>query len=415
MFTDEVKIIIKAGKGGDGAVSFRREKYVAYGGPDGGDGGKGGNVLFVGEPGLRTLADFRFKRRFEAQDGEKGGNNKKYGRDGADITVRVPLGTIIYNEDDQVVADIQSQTPVVILEGGRGGRGNVHFATPSRQTPNFAKPGGAAHPFEVTLRLKTLADAGLIGLPNAGKSSLLAAATRANPKIADYPFTTLHPNLGLADVGGYTFCLADIPGLIEGAAGGAGLGHDFLRHIERTRVLVHVVDIGSEEPLRDFETVQNELAQYSEVLTQKPLIVAANKMDLDNAEENLKLLKKQLAHLEIFPMIAILNEGVRPLLECLAEMLVKLPEIPPETPQAVLAVKPEGQPYTITRDPDGTAVAEGPMMRRLCATVNFEDYDSLRYFHKVLKDYGVIDALRTFGVAEGDGVRVEGMEFDFVE
>ena len=419
MFVDEVTIHIKAGDGGNGAVNFRREKYVAYGGPDGGDGGRGGSIIFIGDLGLHTLMDFRFRRKFQAENGHKGDKNNRTGHDGGDCVIRVPVGTVVMNTEGQVLADIhQAETPYVLLHGGAGGRGNAHFATPTRRAPAFAKPGVASPSFEVVLQLKTIADIGLVGLPNAGKSSFLAAATRANPKIANYPFTTLHPNLGMADVGGFSFCLADIPGLIEGAAQGAGLGHAFLRHVERTRILVHVVDMAPTDgssPLEAFETIGRELAQYAAAMAEKPLVVVANKMDLPEAQENFPAFEAEMTArgLTVYPVCAVLGEGVREVLAWLAQTLSTLPAMQPLAAEGELRVV-EGQPYSIVRGEEVTLI-EGPMMRRLMASVNMSDMDSFRYFQKVLRDHGVIQALRDAGVQDGDTIEVEGFQFDFVE
>jgi len=419
MFVDTVKITVQAGSGGHGAISFHREKYVTRGGPDGGDGGKGGDVVLIGATGIQTLMDFRYKKKFLAEDGEKGSKNNRFGRDGKECIIRVPVGTVVLNERGEVVADVNTaDTPVVLLKGGHGGYGNARFATPTRRTPSFAKPGGKAEPFEVTLQLKTLADVGLVGLPNAGKSSFLAAATRANPKIAGYPFTTLHPNLGLADVGGFSFLLADIPGLIEGAAGGAGLGFAFLRHVERSRLLVHVVDLAAMDgvaPLDAFNTVMAELEAYDPAVAAKPMVIVGNKIDMPEAEEAWPEFRAamQARGLPVFECCAALGEGVPAVLGQLAEMLAKLP--PPEpVPVTARLSAVEGLPFTIVKQ-EGVYRVEGPMMERLTGSVNLGDPDSLRYFSRIMQDHGVIDALRKAGCHEGDTVEVLDFVFDFVE
>ena len=418
-FIDIATIWLHAGKGGDGAVSFHREKFVAAGGPDGGDGGRGGDIIFVADDHLSTLMDFRYKRKYTAPEGGKGGASLCHGKNAENLIIKVPLGTVIKDaESGLVIADLSDHTPVTIAKGGRGGYGNAHFATPTRQIPKFAKPGMPGEDIQVTLELKLIADVGLIGFPNVGKSTLISTISAAKPKIANYHFTTLVPTLGVVSVGeGASFVCADIPGLIEGASEGVGLGHDFLRHVERTRLLVHVVDIaGSEgrDPVEDFEHICDELVAYGD-LAERPQIVAANKMDLPGAEENFERLKKHLkgTDIEIYPVSAATQQGFDALMGAIVRILPTLPErrvfeeeLPVETA--------EQAPFTIEKD-GGYYVVSGPAMEQLIDSVNFTDQESLNYFHRTLRSRGVIDALRAAGAKEGDSVVIGDMEFDFVE
>ncbi len=426
MFIDKIKIYLKAGNGGNGCVSFRREKYVAKGGPDGGDGGKGGNVIFRVDEGANTLLAFRYKRKFIAENGADGAGAKFHGKNGGDVIVLVPQGTVIKNDDGtRVIHDMSDGEDFVILRGGRGGWGNKHFATPTRQIPRFAKSGIPGEEKEVTLELKMIADVGLAGLPSAGKSSLLAAVSAARPKIAEYHFTTLEPQLGVVSVGERGFIMADIPGLIEGASDGAGLGHAFLRHIERCRLLVQVVDLsGSEgrEPADDFFTISEELSRYSEKVASRPRIIAANKCDLMTDEERDEALAKLAEATKdtgypIVPISAAAHTGLEELINLIWKSLATLP--PTETYEA--EPEPEtaddlsgSENVTVRRDPDGAYVCEGEWLELLVGRVNFDDRESLMYFERSLTRGGVIDKLRERGCTDGCTVRMYGLEFDFI-
>jgi GTP-binding protein len=422
LFIDSAKIKIKAGNGGNGAVSFRREKYVAKGGPDGGDGGRGGNIVFVVDPGLRTLQDFRYKRKYRAEDGQNGGKANRTGKDGEDLVIRVPPGTLVKEEKTgRIIADmVKPWEKVVIAKGGRGGAGNQRFATPTRQVPNFAKPGQEGEELSVILELKLLADVGLIGFPNVGKSTILSVVTSAAPKIADYHFTTITPNLGVVDLGEDSFVLADIPGIIEGAHQGVGLGHEFLRHIERTKLLIHVVDIsGSEgrDPLEDFEIINKELKEYNEPLFKRPQIVAANKIDItEDFEKKLTEFKNVIEPkgYKVFPISAATSKGVKELMRYAANMLKELPEtviVKPEE-KFVYEAENEEDDFKVYKEND-VYVVEGKWVERLIASVNFNDYESLQYFQRSMKRKGIIDALEAEGINEGDTVRVEDIEFEY--
>lgn len=423
MFVDVAKIKIKAGDGGDGSVSFHREKYVASGGPDGGDGGRGGNIVFVADDNLSTLADFRYKRKYDAPKGENGKAARCNGKKAEDLIIRVPRGTIIKDaETGRIMADISSDEPTVVAKGGKGGWGNIHFATPTRQTPRFAKPGLPGEQYEVQLELKLLADVGLVGYPNVGKSTLVSVVSEAKPIIANYHFTTITPVLGVVRMGeGDSFVMADIPGLIEGAWEGVGLGHQFLRHVERCRMLVHVVDIsGSEgrDPKEDFKTINNELEKFNPELAQRPMIVAGNKCDLatDEQIEDFKNFVEEQGY-KFFPIMAAIRYGVDPLLNCIREKLSKLPPIARYEPEPVPIVKAEDvkkNEVKITNN-DGVFFVEGEWLLNVLKSVNFDDYESLQYFQRVLINSGVIDALYDAGVTEGDTVSIYDLEFDFVD
>nr|WP_290461300.1 GTPase ObgE [Acutalibacter muris] len=423
MFIDMAKIYIKAGDGGDGAVSFHREKYVAAGGPDGGDGGRGGSVVFQGDSNLSTLADFRYKRKYLAPRGENGRGGRCAGKSAQDLVVRVPIGTLVKEaETGRIIADIWDGEPQVIARGGRGGWGNTHFATPTRQAPRFAKPGLPGQELEVQLELKLLADVGLVGFPNVGKSTLISVVSEAKPNIANYHFTTLTPVLGVVRRGeGLSFVMADIPGLIEGAWEGKGLGHQFLRHVERCRILVHIVDVsGSEgrDPKEDFETINRELKRFNPELSERPMLVAGNKCDLAEPGqiEEFRSFIEGLGY-RFFPMIAPINEQVDPLLDAITAELSKLPPILRYEPDPVelrpLAELDRGA-VTVTEE-DGVFSVEAQWLLRIMRTVDFDDSESLQYFQRVLIDTGVIDALREAGCGEGDTVDIYGLEFDFVD
>ncbi len=423
MFVDIAKIFIKAGDGGDGAVTFHREKYVASGGPDGGDGGRGGNIVFAADTNLSTLADFRYKRKYIAQKGENGKGGRCNGKKAEDLIIRVPKGTVVKEaETGRVLADLSDNEPVVVAKGGKGGFGNTHFATPTRQTPRFAKPGMPGESFEVQLELKLLADVGIVGYPNVGKSTLISVVSEAKPIIANYHFTTITPVLGVVRMGPESsFVMADIPGLIEGAHEGLGLGHQFLRHVERCRMLLHIVDVsGSEgrDPKKDFETINEELRKFDPELAKRPMIVAGNKCDLtddDKVDEFRKYIEDQ--GYSFFPIMAAINYQTEPLLKEIQEMLSKLPPIVKyEREEAPVIAEDEvtKQEVTVTKQ-DGIFVVECDWLLRVLRTINFDDSESLQYFQRVLINSGVISALKDAGVKEGDTVSIYDIEFDFVD
>ena len=420
-FVDQVRITVKAGNGGNGSASFHREKYVMNGGPDGGDGGKGGDIVFFADENSHTLLDFRFKSKYTAENGADGAANNCSGKNGADLVIKVPVGTVILDDESgKVLADMDRGGEYkALLKGGKGGWGNRHFATPTRQAPNFAKPGIKTTVHSLRLELKTIADAGLIGYPNVGKSSILSVVTSARPKVGNYHFTTLTPNLGIIRRFGKDIVLADIPGLIEGAAEGAGLGHAFLRHVERTRLLIHVVDIsGSEgrDPLDDLDRINTELDQYGN-LSELPQIIVCNKMDLPGAEENLKRMRALAEGMgyPVFAVSAATHQGFDPLLDEIARMMETLPPVLHYQEEAD-AEEQEMDANRIEIVMDGPVfVVEGPGMERLIDSVNFDDLESLNWFHRMLRKLGVIDALRQKGAGEGATVRIAEMEFDFVE
>ena len=424
MIVDKVKIEIKAGNGGNGAVSFHREKYVNAGGPDGGDGGNGGNVVFVASDNLRTLMDFRFVRKYKAENGENGRKNNMTGKNGEDMIVEVPTGTVVTDaETGRVVADMHRGARKIVLRGGRGGKGNARFTTPTRRAPRFATPGRKTVARQVVLELKSIADVGLIGFPNVGKSTLLSVVSGAKPKIADYHFTTLNPNLGVVAAGEESFIMADIPGLIEGASQGLGLGHDFLRHIERTRMVVHVVDASGcegRDPLEDYRKIRRELAEYSAELAEKPEIVAANKTDITGAEDGVQALREALEPegVQVYAVCAATRAGVKELLSAVA---AKLRELPPPEPIAEEGVVEEWElqsgelTFEVSRGMDGVVEANGSLIDEIFSRIDPSDPDSMRHFAKLLVDFGIIAALRDFGVQDGQEVRLNGETFDFVE
>ena len=424
MIVDQVKIEIKAGNGGNGAVSFHREKYVNAGGPDGGDGGNGGNVVFVASDNLRTLMDFRFVRKYKAENGENGRKNNMTGKNGEDMIVEVPTGTVVTDaETGRVVADMHRGARKIVLRGGRGGKGNARFTTPTRRAPRFATPGRKTVARQVVLELKSIADVGLIGFPNVGKSTLLSVVSGAKPKIADYHFTTLNPNLGMVAAGEESFIMADIPGLIEGASQGLGLGHDFLRHIERTRMVVHVVDASGcegRDPLEDYRKIRRELAEYSAELAEKPEIVAANKTDITGAEDGVQALREALEPegVQVYAVCAATRAGVKELLSAVA---AKLRELPPPEPIAEEGVVEEWElqsgelTFEVSRGMDGVVEANGSLIDEIFSRIDPSDPDSMRHFAKLLVDFGIIAALRDFGVQDGQEVRLNGETFEFVE
>ncbi len=423
MFVDIAKIHLKAGKGGDGAVSFHREKYVAAGGPDGGDGGRGGNIVFRADSNLSTLADFRYKRKYTAEAGQNGGTSRCTGKSAPDLVISVPVGTLVKDaETGRIIADISDGEPVIIAKGGNGGWGNQHFATATRQVPRFAKNGNPGEELDVTLELKLLADVGLIGFPNVGKSTLVSVVSEAKPKIANYHFTTLTPVLGVVRMGeGSSFVMADIPGLIEGAGEGVGLGHEFLRHVERCRMLLHVLDVsGSEgrDPIDDFNKINHELKVFSEELSERPQIVVGNKCDLIEEDE----IKRIADYFEgmgykFFPVMAAIAEGTDELINYVAAELQKLPPIrkyeaePKPEPTFQEADK---QRFTIRVENGIYYVENCDWIDDVMNRVDPDDYESLQYFERVLRQSGIIDALEKAGVSEGDTVNVCDVEFDFV-
>ena len=424
MFTDYAKIIIKSGNGGDGAITFRREKYVAAGGPDGGDGGRGGSVYFRVDPNANTLIDFRYSKKFKAQNGENGSGGNKYGRSGEDLYIDVPLGTIIKDaETGKVVADLSKENQVeLVLNGGRGGKGNSHFATATRQVPRFAQAGEDGEEKEVILELKLLADVGLLGFPNVGKSTFLSVVTDAKTKIANYHFTTIEPNLGVVKTkNGDSFVIADIPGIIEGASEGVGLGIQFLRHVERTRLLLHVIDVSGVEgrnPVEDFYTINEELKKYSEKLSTRKQIIVANKMDIMQDDKGLKeleaLAKKE--NLELYKISGVTGEGVTELLNRVSEVLKTLPkeELVEAEDRVVYTLEDDKNDFTVRRE-DDMFILEGKAINRLMGRINIDDNESMYYFQKNLKSLGIEDELKRQGIKEGDLVKVLNWTFEWYE
>lgn len=423
MFIDHAKIYVKAGNGGNGALSFRTEKYVPDGGPDGGDGGDGGNVVFVAASKLTTLQSFRFKHKFVADDGAKGMGRKMYGRGGADLRIAVPVGTIIRDAStNKILVDFsQDGQEYIAVKGGKGGAGNMHYANSVRQAPNFARAGVPGEEKELLIELKLIADVGLVGFPNAGKSTLLSVMTSAKPKIADYPFTTLEPVLGVVNNFDTSFVIADIPGIIEDAHEGAGLGHDFLRHIERTRLLIHVVDVSAKDgrdPLSDFNNINNELLQFNPKLAKRPQVVAVNKCDAVSDEEVESFVNeiKKLGYEDIFVISAASRVGIEPLLNKVTELVSKLPTtvlFDDIEEEKLFKYVPKDQ-YTIEKHDDVFEVS-GSWVKVVMESTNFEDPDSISYFQRSLVNSGVIEALKKAGIKEGDTVKIADWEFDFIE
>ncbi len=424
MFVDIAKINVKAGNGGNGSVAFRREKYIPMGGPAGGDGGDGGSIILVADEGLRTLMDFRYKRHYQAENGQDGRGKKQYGSDGKDLVLRVPIGTLVKDEETGIVmADLKNhEQSYVVAKGGHGGKGNARFANAIRRTPRFAEPGTKGEGREIILELKLLADVGLIGFPNVGKSTILASITSAKPKIANYHFTTLKPNLGVVSIGeGHSYAMADIPGLIEGASEGAGLGLEFLRHVERTKLLLHVIDASGQEdrdPVEDFYKINDELKQYSEKLSEKEQIIVLNKMDLPQSQENLERIKEKFSSdYEIIEVSAATGEGLDALKKRAYERLLQIEE------EIDFVNEEEIENFFDRKARDTIAVskeedyylADGDFLERLVASTNFDDFESFSNFQKVLIDKGVIEKLRELGAKEGDLISVCGVEFDFVD
>lgn len=423
-FIDKARIFCRAGKGGNGAVAFHREKYVSAGGPDGGDGGNGGNIVLVVDDNMSTLMDFRYKRKYVADNGMDGQGARKFGKQGKDLTIRVPRGTVVRDaESNEIIKDMSDSEPFILCRGGKGGWGNAHFATPTRQAPRFAKSGLEGEEHDIVLELKLLADVGLIGFPNVGKSTLLSVVSKARPKIANYHFTTLYPNLGVVYVDeGVSFVMADIPGIIEGAAEGAGLGHDFLRHIDRCRLLVHIVDVsGSEDrdPVDDFEKINEELRQYSPDLASRPMLVAANKADLLPPDsDNLDRLK---AHVEaqgyeFYVISAATTQGTRELMKTIAGKLAALPPVTIYEPEYVkpLAEAGDANELQIERY-DDLWVVSGKWLQKLLNDINFDDYESRMYFDRQLRKSGLFDRLEEQGIEDGDTVSIYDFEFDYTK
>ena len=423
MFADSAKIFIKSGKGGDGHVSFRRELFVAAGGPDGGDGGKGGDIIFEVDEGLNTLTDFRMKRKYVAGDGEPGGKRRCHGADAKNLIIKVPEGTVIKDfESGKVIADMSGENRrEVILRGGKGGFGNMNFATATMQVPKFAKPGQPGKEMFVLLELKVIADVGLVGFPNVGKSTLLSRVSNAKPKIANYHFTTLDPHLGVVDVkGAGGFVMADIPGLIEGASEGVGLGHDFLRHIERTKVLVHVVDAASTEgrdPVEDIKTIMNELKGYDESLLDRPQVIAANKIDAiyDEENDNIKRIREAFSDIKVFPISGVSGKGIPELLYELVNILSTIDRTPTvfEKEFEIDYSSDKNLPFTVEIDEDGVFVVEGPRIEKMLGYTNLDSEKGFDFFQKFLKTSGVLEKLEEAGIEDGNTVRMYGHEFDY--
>ncbi|MBQ8117557.1 MAG: GTPase ObgE [Lachnospiraceae bacterium] len=428
MFADRARIYVRSGKGGDGHVSFRREKYVPNGGPDGGDGGRGGDVIFQVDEGLNTLIDFRHVRKYKAVDGEEGGKKNCRGKDGEDIVIKVPQGTVIKEaESGQVIVDMSGDNRrVVLLKGGRGGNGNQHYATSTMQAPKYAQPGQPAKELELLLELKVIADVGLVGFPNVGKSTFLSRVTNARPKIANYHFTTLNPNLGVVDLDGTGgFVIADIPGLIEGASEGVGLGHEFLRHIERTKVIIHIVDAAGTEgrdPVADIYAINKELEAYNPEIARRPQVIAANKIDAiyrDGGEDPVAKIKAEFEPkgIEVFPISAVSGEGVKALLYRVNAMLSELGEEPTVFEQEYfpeMQLAGGDEPYTVSYDEEEDEyVIEGPRIEKMLGYTNLESEKGFRFFQNFLKETGILEELEGLGISEGDTVRIYGLKFDY--
>ncbi len=427
MFADRAKIMIRSGKGGDGHVSFRRELYVPNGGPDGGDGGRGGDIIFEVDEGLNTLYDYRHKRKFKAESGQEGGKRRCHGKDGSDLVLKVPEGTVITEAlSGKVIADMSGENKrQVVLKGGRGGKGNQHYATATMQAPKYAQPGQPAQELEVCLELKVIADVGLVGFPNVGKSTFLSRVTNAQPKIANYHFTTLNPNLGVVDMEGAGFVIADIPGLIEGASQGVGLGHEFLRHIERTKVIIHIVDAASVEgrdPIEDIYKINKELEAYNPEIATRPQVIAANKMDAVYDPENspLEKLKEEFEPkgIRVFPISAISGQGLKELLYYVQELLNKTDQKPVVFqqeffPEDVLVV--ENLPYTVEKseEEEGVYILEGPKIEKMLGYTNLDSEKGFAFFQKFLKDTKILDELEKAGIQDGDTVRMYGFDFEY--
>ncbi len=427
MFADRAKIYVRSGKGGDGHVSFRREKYVPNGGPDGGDGGRGGDVVFVVDEGLNTLTDYRHVRKYKAMDGQNGGKRNCRGRDGEDIILKVPAGTVVREaESGRVIADMSGEnTRQILLQGGKGGNGNQHYATSTMQAPKYAQPGQPAQELELLLELKVIADVGLVGFPNVGKSTLLSRVTNARPKIANYHFTTLHPNLGVADLeDAKSFVIADIPGLIEGASEGVGLGHEFLRHIERTKVIIHMVDAASTEgrdPIADIYAINTELKRYNASLAERPQVIAANKIDAlsQDGTDPIAAIRAEFepAGIRVFPVSAVSGQGLPELLYYVSRLLSEMDDKPVVFSQEYFPeeeIPVQNEPYTVTYDEAAAEyVVEGPRIEKMLGYTNLESEKGFRFFQNFLKDNGILAELEALGIQEGDTVRMYGLAFDY--
>lgn len=428
MFADRAKVFIRSGKGGDGHVSFRRELYVPNGGPDGGDGGRGGDIIFQVDEGLNTLADFRHRRKFCAQDGQPGGKKRCHGSNGEDLILKVPEGTVIReSESGKVIADMSGENRrQIILKGGRGGQGNMHYATATMQAPKYAQPGQPAMELWISMELKVIADVGLVGFPNVGKSTLLSRVTNANPKIANYHFTTLSPNLGVVDLeGGRGFVIADIPGLIEGASEGIGLGHEFLRHIERTKVMIHMVDAASTEgrdPIEDIYKINRELEAYNREIASRPQVIAANKVDAiyGEGEDPIRRIRDEFEPkgVKVFAISAVSGKGLKELLYYVRELLDTLPKEPVIFEQEYFPEEfhiPENLPYTVEKSDqeEHTYIVEGPKIEKMLGYTNLESEKGFSFFQRFLKETGILDELEALGIQEGDSVRMYGLQFDY--
>ncbi|MDD6919859.1 MAG: GTPase ObgE [Eubacteriales bacterium] len=426
MFVDRAKIFIKAGKGGDGAVTFRRDPYVPEGGPDGGDGGDGGNVVFLADDSLRTLMDFRYKKKYQAENGQNGMKKKRFGKKGEDLVIKVPPGTMIIDEETgHLMKDLVNPgDSFVAIKGGRGGKGNVHFKNSVRQAPNFAEAGGESKERNVILEMKLIADVGLVGFPNVGKSSILSVTSNANAKVGNYHFTTIKPNLGVVELNNTSFVMADIAGLIEGASQGAGMGFYFLKHVERTRLLIHVVDVAGSEgrnPIEDFDKIMNELTAYSQFLADKPQIVAANKIDLVTDEESYKEFIDYIESkgLKVFPICAPTKEGLKPLMEEAARMLstIEANNIEQTLEQFDFDkddYDPEYKKVTVRRE-NHYYVIEGKQLNKIFRSTNFNDISSIRYLYKYIERSGAIEQLKELGLEEGDTIKINDLEFDYID
>lgn len=426
MFADSAKIYIRAGKGGDGHVSFRREIFVPAGGPDGGDGGKGGDLIFEVDEGLNTLSDYRFVKKYVAEDGESGGKKRCTGKDGKDLVLKVPEGTVIKEtESGKVIADMShGNRREVILKGGRGGKGNSHYATATMQVPKYAQPGKPARELNVTLELKVIADVGLVGFPNVGKSTLLSRVTNARPKIANYHFTTLNPNLGVVDLdGGDGFVIADIPGLIEGASEGIGLGHEFLKHIERTKVIIHMVDaagVEGRDPIEDIHTINNELKAYNEELSTRPQVIAANKLDILYGEEEEAAVSKLREEFEkdgikVFPISAVSGKGIKELLYHVKGLLDSIDTAPIVFEKEFFPedISFSNEPYTVVQEEEHVFAVEGQRIEKMLGYTNIDSEKGFEFFQRFLKENGILDELEALGIQEGDTVRMYGLHFDY--
>ena len=428
MFVDRARIFIKSGKGGDGAVSFRREPFVPEGGPDGGDGGKGGDVIFQADENLRTLMDFRYKRKYEAENGQNGMKKKRYGKNGQDLVIKVPVGTVVIDEASGLVMQdlTENGQSFVAAKGGKGGKGNVKYTTSTRQAPNFAEAGGFAKEREIILEMKLIADVGLVGFPNVGKSTLLSVSTSAKPKIANYHFTTIAPNLGVVQIYDTSFVMADIAGIIEGAHQGAGLGHKFLKHIERTKVLIHVVDVSGGEgrdPIEDFDKINRELEQYSPRLMKKPQIVAANKIDLISEDDPKYLEFKEYVEskgYKVFPMSAPINIGVKEVLAEAADKLQKLLEEPQEDDGYEMfdfeADEYDPDYRTVSVEFDGrNYILSGKQLEKIFNSTNFTDSGSVRYLYRYIEKSGALDKMKELGIEDGDTIKIKDFELEYLD